>query len=517
MISRLKALWQDRPAQFFLLVLVVVTLLRIIGLATSNLNLGPDEAQYWWWSREFAFGYFSKPPVIAWLIALTTGIFGNAEWAVRLSSPLVGAVTGWFIFLTARHLYGARTALWAGLVWISVPAIMLSAAIITTDIPLLMCWTIGLYAFVRLALSAPGRGALASAALMGAAMGFGMLSKYAMIYFPLGLVLAMIASPLARRAMRPVPLALAILVAAIVFLPNILWNANNGFQTLEHTQANAGWSGNFFNPDELTEFFFAQFLVAGPVLFGFLLYGLATLRRRVSGDHAGADRLLLAMGLPPLVIIIFQATISGANANWAMAAYPALIILVTAWMLRAGRPRLLAGSTIAHATLGVAFLFAAANFAILDALGLENAIKRVRGWPAQIAEIETVAQDYPVIVVDDRELMGNILYYMRDSDIPVKAWDINRIVEHHYEAFDRYDPAAYDRALLIAKYPQYLFSYVEFDTILEVGVSEMDMGVPCPRRYFLYELRDFNPASGPEDIPPPPPGLSREIDGCKPY
>ena len=42
-----------------------------------------DEAQYWSWSRDLAFGYFSKPPLLAWLIAAVTHVCGDAEICVR--------------------------------------------------------------------------------------------------------------------------------------------------------------------------------------------------------------------------------------------------------------------------------------------------------------------------------------------------------------------------------------------------------------------------------------------------
>src|ERR1700736_6017691 len=67
---------------------------RVLALRNSPLDLLPDEAQYWSWSHHLAFGYFSKPPVIAWLIWATTGLAGNNEWAVRLAAPLMHAATG---------------------------------------------------------------------------------------------------------------------------------------------------------------------------------------------------------------------------------------------------------------------------------------------------------------------------------------------------------------------------------------------------------------------------------------
>src|SRR6187549_3191838 len=59
------------PARIRRLTLVLVgvlTVLRVAALFITPLELYPDEAQYWLWSRHLDFGYFSKPPVVAWLI-----------------------------------------------------------------------------------------------------------------------------------------------------------------------------------------------------------------------------------------------------------------------------------------------------------------------------------------------------------------------------------------------------------------------------------------------------------------
>ena len=90
-------------------IIALLTALRVALLVASPLDLFVDEAQYWLWSTQPAAGYFSKPPLIAWLIALTTGLAGDAEWAVRLASPLLHAGTAGFILLAGRALYDART------------------------------------------------------------------------------------------------------------------------------------------------------------------------------------------------------------------------------------------------------------------------------------------------------------------------------------------------------------------------------------------------------------------------
>ena len=89
----------------FALFALVITALRIVALIISPAELGPDEAQYWVWSRTPDFGYFSKPPMIAWVIGLTTSVFGNGEWAVRLGAPLLhlGTASG-LVFAWAANI-----------------------------------------------------------------------------------------------------------------------------------------------------------------------------------------------------------------------------------------------------------------------------------------------------------------------------------------------------------------------------------------------------------------------------
>ncbi len=512
---RLKQLADTHPAKLFLYLLFAVTGVRIIFLFFSQIDLGPDETQYWWWSRELAFGYFSKPPMIAWLIGSTTFVFGNAEWAVRLSSPFIIAATAWLIFVVARDLYNEKTALWSGIVWMTMPVISLANAIVSTDIPLLFFWALALLAFVKIA----DKASIVWAVILGAALGLGMLSKYAMIYFPFCMVLAFALSSYARKALRPTQLLIAAGVAALVFLPNILWNAANEFQTLAHTQENAQWNKDTFNFDEFFEFFGAQFGVAGPIIFGTLLWGLITLKKRIGDDESlgSRDLMLIGFALPPLVVILFQAFISHANANWAMASYPAVTILVVTWLIRAGSIKWVQVSTSVHVVVALVFMIATTNFSIVDALGMSNSIKRVRGWEQQAADIAAYAEQYPAIVVDDRELMGHLLYYMRTYGKPIYAWDLNRNVEHHYEAFDLFDPASVETALLVAKYPAYLYSYVEFDNILELGISAADMKVECRRQYSLYELSGYDSSKGPDDIILPAESVSQPNENCRPY
>jgi 4-amino-4-deoxy-L-arabinose transferase-like glycosyltransferase len=83
------------------LILGGLLVLRILALLADPNSLYADETQYWLWSRSVDWGYFSKPPMIAWIIAATTSVFGDADWAVRLAAPFLHTITAMMLGLTA--------------------------------------------------------------------------------------------------------------------------------------------------------------------------------------------------------------------------------------------------------------------------------------------------------------------------------------------------------------------------------------------------------------------------------
>ena len=86
----LRAGWRPSAAAVVVAVVGALTLIRILVLGFSFIDLGPDEAQYWSWSRHLAFGYFTKPPLIAWLIAGTTSVV--RQWR-SMRAPLLAAAS----------------------------------------------------------------------------------------------------------------------------------------------------------------------------------------------------------------------------------------------------------------------------------------------------------------------------------------------------------------------------------------------------------------------------------------
>jgi 4-amino-4-deoxy-L-arabinose transferase-like glycosyltransferase len=200
----------DRTFRVLLLVVAALTIVRLAGLRLSSVDLFIDESQYWSWSRELAFGYFSKPPLLAWLIAAAERVCGDSEACIRAPAPLMSLATSLLAYAISRTLYDARTGLWAALLTALGTGAVFSARIMSTDVPLVMFWALALFAYARLLQKADWRWAI----VLGLAIGAGLLSKYAMIYFIAGMLTAAAFEKRARALVRA-DVWLALGVAAI--------------------------------------------------------------------------------------------------------------------------------------------------------------------------------------------------------------------------------------------------------------------------------------------------------------
>jgi 4-amino-4-deoxy-L-arabinose transferase-like glycosyltransferase len=405
-----------------------LTLVRLVALFSTRLELYPDEAQYWLWSQRPDWGYFSKPPLIAWAIWLTTRLGGDSEPWVRLAAPIFHLGVTLAAARVGRRLYGPGVGFAAAAIYALTPAIQLSSMVIATDAPLLFFLSLALVTYVEMA-AAEGRARILWATGLGASIGLAFLSKYAALYAVVGLGLHLGLSREARdRWTLPAALA-AVGACGLVLAPNLAWNAAHGFTTLRHTAANANWGGGrWFNLVGLGQFLASQFGVFGPIPFAVLIGGsaLAVARRKVSA----ADLTLMCFALPPLAIVSVQALISRANANWSGAAYVAGAILVAAWLTRWRARGWLIAAVTSQAVIAALFLACVLNPAFAEKIGMANAFKRAKGWDATVQAILDRARhdrSLTAIAVNDRFLFNAASYYGRDflkspGAPPLRMW-----------------------------------------------------------------------------------------------
>jgi len=462
-------------------------LFRLLILALNPAGLHGDEAQYWAWAQDPAFGYYSKPPLIAWVIWATTAIFGDAEWAVRLASPFLHTATAILAFMTASRLYGDKAGFFASALYILMPGVALSASLISTDAALLLFVALFIYAWVRLRERASWRWAL----ILGAAFGLGMLAKYAMVYVLPAFTVALMLDRSTRRALLGLKGLLAALIGAAILMPNMIWNARHDFATLVHTTDNANLGGGMqLNPGELAEFIFGQLGVFGPLTFILLLIALWAARKR-----SGNFEIWLAMlALTPLLVICVQALISRANANWAGAAYASGTVLLAAWAVRSEiKTKCLRAGLIINLLLCVIPGLVLTSPELVDQLGFANAVKRQRAWPETVEAIRAKyeAGNFEAVAVDNRLIFYDLVYYGLPDTAPLYMWRFEPRLNNHAE-LTRALPEDERSVLIISYYANYADYFArDFDTLTPMGDIEIALGGGKTRRLYSYAASGY--------------------------
>lgn len=289
----------------FLAVLAASAIMRLAYAASAPLT--GDELMHWQWARHLALGYPEHPPLVAWLIALSTGLFGHHGWSVRLVSVL--AVTGAFgvAFRLGRELFGARSAFFGVLPLMTTLAFNVGGVMATTDSLMSLFWILTAYGVKVAIIDDRGRGWL----LAGLAGGLCLLSKLsAGLLFPATLLL-LFGTPAGRRwARRWEPYGAAALALAL-WSPNVVWNLQHEWLSVSMRLGHDVAGG--FTLTYVGELLGGQLLLVSPILFGWALWGL----RRSWVDRADPRAaLLVAFAVVPFGVFLTYSFFARAGLHW---------------------------------------------------------------------------------------------------------------------------------------------------------------------------------------------------------
>ena len=432
--------------------ILMIAVLRSVALLLSPLDLGVDEAQYWLWSQTFDFGYYTKPPMTSWIIAITHGLFGHESWAVRFAAPWLHFATALLIWRTAGWLYGQAAGRWAGLLWMLLPAVSLGSFVMSTDTPLLFFWAGALCTVTGVICRriSPSRGMFFAGLLIGG----GMLAKYAAIYFLLGILLYWLCQGRANKQQSSTKtlmneqifilklrhLALALTGMLLAASPNLGWQLLNDFATVRHLGDNANLAKQSYSLINSVNFLGAQFATAGPLCFALMVLILR------SAEDTMARRLLICLSVPVLAIITMQAFLSEANANWALTAMPALVVWLAGWIARRHPIEISAmdrvkkqrwGLLAIAINGGIALFFLGASMSgdLGPLTPKSDPMRHLRGWQALSLDVDqALATNGGRIVIADRRATAALLtWYFYRRNVTVLIHDGDGIPSNHFE------------------------------------------------------------------------------------
>jgi hypothetical protein len=346
--------------------LIIGTAVCHIGYLCCDcpLDLSPDEAHYWDWSRWLDASYYSKGPLVAYLIRASCEAFGPAAQrlvgspmpAVRLPAVLCGSLLLASLYVLTLQVYG-RPRLGAAVVALALtlPLISVGSTLMTIDAPYTCCWGWALVAVHR----AIFRGSHRAWVAAGLFVGLGILAKYTMVLWLVSVGLFLLATPGYRGLLLRRGFWVMAGLAGACCLPMMWWNIQHDWVNFRHVSGQAGMqdAGGVRWLGPLAYIGTQAGLLVG---FWFVAWLAALVSDRPPREADPRVRFLWWMSVPTFAFFGLFSLRTAEEPNWPVTAYISGMVLATAWVVRqvqSARPgyQLLARGCLAAAcALGLA-------------------------------------------------------------------------------------------------------------------------------------------------------------------
>lgn len=497
-------------------------------LFTREFDLAGDEAYYWDWGRRLDWGYYSKPPMIGWLMGLVGRLSGNQEWAIRLAPLVLGTGSLFALHRLVRAMFDSRTAFLAVLLVAFTPGNAALNLLFTIDAPLVLTWTCALLFFWR-AVEDPR--SWKWWLLLALAIGLGSLSKQMMLVFPLLMIAFVAVSPKDRALLRSGKMWLAILLGAAFLTPVLIWQQANGWPTVNHMKDHFEVGEHPGVLQHIVWFFqfpVVQSLIYSPVTW---VVAMVVLVGAVKSWRAGAlDRrgvLLVLFSAPALVVFFLLATRQEVHPNWPAVFYIPVFALAAAWIEQAISIPSVSDKWRVWSRRGLRVGFAMALLAYVypmlsRPLGLAghpklDPFERLRGWKeagekmGEFLNKTPHAADTMVVVFGHRHYASEAAFYMPQQP-RVFRWQPDGKKMSQYEIWPSPGPEKQWYSVLLI-YPDSdeegyskgnisLFFRHWFKRIEKMGDIDIPVGHGIRRSYqvFLCKRMEHWPESIPEQL-----------------
>ena len=403
---------------YLFLLIFIIFCIRVIGLYFSPLEVQGDEAQYWYWSTYFDWGYYSKPPLVAWIIGFFTSIFGNSIFILKLPSLLAHFLTSFILFnLSKAFNRNTEESLWLSITYLLFFAVSLSSNIISTDPFLLLFWSSSLL-FFKICLN---KKSIKNIILTSIFVALGFYAKYAMIYFFLSSAVLILFTNNKKELIKSI--LIIFFFVLILISPHLYWVYSTNWVTFIHTSDNLNWNASLYNFEQLINFIVSQFFISTPIILFIFIKQFAKTKKFIQSYS-----FEISYSLPILVLITAQSFISRANANWSSVAFIGVTMIAVNVLYKNYKKIFLLNTALGLAVLILVsiFIINPPNISPFNKLqGMKDAAKEIQFLD------ESLNSDY--IVFDDRMNIAKFLYYLPSKNKKLKYLSLSNNPGNHFE------------------------------------------------------------------------------------
>jgi hypothetical protein len=386
--SKIEFLWPAVPWQ-----VIVITGIMVLGLlaVAGQYGFHGDEMYYIVAGQHPAFGYVDQPPLTPLLSAASVALLGVSPTAIRILPAIEMGLIVLLTAMIARDLGGSRRSQILAALTAAVSGYLGAGHLDTTTDPDLLAWAVILWLLVRLLAGGDPRLWL----VLGLVTGIGLENKATLLFLGAGLAIGML---LARRwdVIRSPWAWGAIAIASLIWAPNLIWQAANGWPQITMAHAIAQYAGD--NRGQIVPLLW---LFTGPLIFAVTAAGLIWM---LGARAAEPWRPIAIAALVALALVV----VSGGKAYYALGSVPAFMaagaILLDRWLARGRRPvRLLKAASFAAGTAMSCLLIVYLTLPILPLADYAKSSLPATvpdtanevGWPQFVATVENVVASLP--------------------------------------------------------------------------------------------------------------------------
>jgi Dolichyl-phosphate-mannose-protein mannosyltransferase len=280
--------------------LVTFLLHIVVNLRAQHVGYGlfRDELYYLVCGRHLAWGYVDQPPVIALAARFTELVFGWHSLALfRILPSLAGALEVAGTGLLVREMGGRRTAQIIAMIGVmACPVVLAIDAILSMNCFEPLFWMGNAYSILRAVRGDGTRWWV----IAGVVAGLGLENKWNETFFLFAMLAALLLTP-ARKALANRGFAACVAMIVVIALPNLLWEIQRGWPTLEWLH-NAGAQGKNIVLGPAT-FIWNQMFITGPLSSVLWVGGLIWLLTSRSARGLRWIGMLYALYLPAMILL----------------------------------------------------------------------------------------------------------------------------------------------------------------------------------------------------------------------
>ena len=216
--------------ELIIVLLLLVTKLIIHLVTNTNYEAHRDALLYYSLGEHLSWGYVSVPPLIALISKVSVGLFGNTTFALRFFPMLIGLLSIIVISDIILHLGGRwKAILIAGLAFILSPAFLRSNTLFQPVSFNQFFWLLTMYLVIKMINKNKPQLWLWIFAVLGLAF----LNKYSIVFFGLGLMMALFLSRY-RRLFFTKYFLIGVALGLFIVLPNLIWQFEHNWPVIHH-------------------------------------------------------------------------------------------------------------------------------------------------------------------------------------------------------------------------------------------------------------------------------------------